>query len=313
MPQPPCTSSATAYRPSQRRRRLVAALITALLGVLVGTTGAAVPAAAQGARAHDRLSLSGYDFETEVLADVVVGSAGNNLVLRLQAGRSLTDGTLVLTLPRPAWRSPLHVGDWLYEGDPATDGSVVVRPRADGTLGPQDCRGTSGAPSVTVLNTEKVHLAIVSHLSCEAGQAVTVRVFGITAPKKAGRYTIPVSVSDAHGQRGPSSLKLRVVRKPTTTLSVDVPDTVHIGTQEPVLVRAVRPDGRLDTAYRGTVGLRAVDDGDCTFRQGGGSPTFTAADAGVKVLSFAVAMDVSHRLEITDVSHRANGARSGRY
>ncbi|SDU91980.1 hypothetical protein SAMN04488544_1977 [Microlunatus sagamiharensis] len=311
--------STTTHPSPALHRRLVAVVLAVLLSLLIAAAGPSTPASADDPptlpvpSVPDRLGVSGYDLETDAVADVVAGSTGNNLLLRFDAGGPLTDGTVVLTLPRPAWRSPLRVGYTLGLDDPTLAGSVVVRPNEQfGELGPDDCRGTSGPPTVTVLNTAKAQIAVVTHLTCRPGQSVTLRVFDVQAPKSVGRYVLPVSVSDASGQRKPSQVALRVVRKPTTSLRVDVPATVHIAAPTPVLVRAVRRDGRLDTAYRGTVLLRAVDRPDCTFdlRE---PVTFTAADGGVKVLSFSVSTQQSHRIDVSDVNHRANAASSDPY
>lgn len=313
MPHLPRTS-APAYAPPALHRRLATVLLAVLLSLLFAASGPSAPARADGLGVPDHLALSGYDLETDADADVVASSAGNNLVLRLDAGAPLTDGTVVLTLPRPAWRTPLQVGLRLYPDDPGIAGSVVVRPSETlGELGPDDCRGTSGPPTVTVLNTAEAHVAVLSHLSCEAGQSVTLRVFDVRAPSAPGRYVLPVSVSDAGGQRGPSRLTVRVVPKPSTSLRVDVPETVRVSTPEPLLLRALRRDGRIDTAYRGTVLLRAVDVPDCTFSLRGTPVTFTSADAGVKVLSFSVKTSQSHRITVADVAHRANADSSGAY
>ncbi|GAB2573622.1 hypothetical protein [Microlunatus antarcticus] len=300
-------------------RRLAAVILALLLALVLTTAGSSTPASADDPdppvlSVPDRLGVSGYDLETDAVADVVAGSTGNNLLLRFDAGGPLTDGTVVLTLPRPAWRSTLQVGNRLFPDDPSIAGSVVVRPSEKlGDLGPDDCRGTSGPPTVTVLNTAKAHIAVVSHLSCLPGQSVTLRVFDIRAPKATGRYALPVSVSDASGQREPSRVTVRVVRKPTTSLRVDVPASVQVATPTPVLLRALRRDGRLDTGYRGTVLLRAVDAPDCTFSLRTTPITFTAEDAGVKVVSFSVKTPQSHRIDVADVAHRANAASSGPY
>ena len=319
MTQAPSTLVPTDPSPALHRR-LVAVVLAVLLSLLLAAAGPSTPASADDPptlpvpSVPDRLSVSGYDLQTDAVADVVAGSTGNNLLLRFDAGRALDDGTVVLTLPRPAWRSSLQVGFRLFPDDPSIAGSVVVRPdERFGELGPDDCRGTAGPPTVTVLNTAKAQIAVVSHLTCLPGQSVTLRVFDVQAPKKVGRYVLPVSVSDASGQREPSRVTVRVVKKPTTSLRVDVPASVQIATPQPVLVRALRRDGRLDTAYRGTVLLRAVDAPDCTFSLRTEPITFTAQDAGVKVLSFSLKTAQSHRIDVADVARRANGASSDRY
>lgn len=318
MTQAPGTPVPTHPAPA-RHRRLVGVVLTVLLSLLLAAAGPWAPASADDPplpplSSPDRISFSGYDLETDAVADVVAGSSGNNLVLRFDAGGALTDGTVVLTLPRPAWRSTLQVGNRLFLDDPSIAGSVVVRPSEKlGDLGPDDCRGTSGPPTVTVLNTAKAHIAVVSHLTCLPGQSVTLRVFDIRAPKAVGSYTLPLSISDASGQRDTTEITLPVVRKPTTRLRVDVPASVQIATPTPVLLRALRRDGRLDTGYRGTVLLRAVDEPDCTFSLRGTPVTFTAEDAGVKVVSFSVKTAQSHRIDVADVAHRARAASSGPY
>ena len=310
--------TAPAPRPLSRgpHRAFLAVLLAVLLALLtVPPAATGTPTVSAGAR--DLVSIGGYDLETDVAADVVAGGGRTNLALRYTAGRPLRDGTITLTLPRPAWRTPLHVGDALYAGDPSLDGSVVVRPRPDGDLGPQDCRGTSGPPTLTVRSTRRARVAVVSHLDCAAGQSVSVRVFGVRAPAHKGRATLPVSVSDAHGQRGPSRLRLPVVPRSTTRLRVRLPAAFTTNTHVPVVVRAVRPDGRTDTRYRGTVRLLAVEEADCTLSldDGGefGTATFTKADRGRKVVQLSLATTMSHRLVATDVSRRAQDGRSRPY
>ena len=301
------------------RNRLGHALLVLCLVLLGAWTGPAPRALADGhpgaprPAARDQVTVSGFDLGSDLPSDVVVGSSGTNLDVRFVAGRPLVDGTILVALPRKAWPTALHRADQLYVGDPQLAGSFVVRPIEPlFDYGAGDCRGTGDQPiTVTVAASGSAHLGIVQHLTCAPGQQTSIRVVDVSAPGRVGTYAIPVSVSDASGLRTPDRVRLRVVKRPTTRLTVDLPDQVQVLQPVLVTVRAVRPNGRPDTHDLGWVRLVGPGGDECVFESG--APVrfqLTARDAGVVAVPVYFQVTGVHQLVAESLSRRAVAGQS---
>ncbi|HEY0239771.1 MAG TPA: hypothetical protein VGC37_14115 [Friedmanniella sp.] len=307
---PPETSGRT--RPP-RRRRLVAVVAAAVV-VLTGASLGGPAASAAPPRSPGTFSVSGYDYLTGLPGDVVAGDPDTNLVVTFAARRALVDGTLAVALPTRDWRDVLQVGDRLHPvdpDDPSLRGAVVVRPAvAYDELTDADCRAAQGQTlAVSVTNLASVRTATVSHLTCAPGQSVTVRVFDVQAPRRAGRTALVVAAADASGG-SPAVLPVDVRPVPTTRLVVTPTQPVSTLTGEAVTftVTAVDVRGgrtRVDTRYRGTVNLVPVGT-DCFVDQVEPLPaTFTAADRGTRTLHLTFSAPFTFRIEAYDVAKRA--------
>jgi hypothetical protein len=295
--------------PSVRRR--VAAALSAVLVVLATFSLGAPHASARPSGSPGTLSAGAYDYLTDQPADVVVGDPDTNLVITFTARRALDDGTMTVSLPGRDWPDPLLVGDRLHPDDPTLRGAVVVRPSETyDELTDADCRAAEGQTlGVEVANGLDSHTATVSHLSCAAGQSVTLRVFDVQAPRSTGTVRIAATVRDAAGGTA-DALPVRVRPVPTTWLALQPTEPISVQTFEPVAVTitALTTQGsrtKVDTGYRGTVNVIPVGT-DC-FVDVAGAPdiTFTAADRGVKTVQVTFRSPDTFRLEAYDVARRA--------
>lgn len=294
---------------SIRARSLLALCAFLCLAVTLGVTAPPAEAAIR-----DSVNVSGYDYLSERTSDVIAGSAGNNLVFRYVSTGSLADGTLIIDLPASDWPQPL-TATYALSGDPSESGGVVVRPRAS-AAGPADCRlgGDPNRGAATTINSPTVHRIVVEHLNCQPGQQIAVRIFGLDSPATVGSYPFAVSVSDAAGAHWIPIPKLRVVRPPKIKLELTAPTTFQAGVPATVQIRALKPNGRVDTGYRGGVAFLTRDQHDCTFEdQENHVYDFTAADAGVKTATIKFVYTISHRLEAYDVAHEALSGFSDPY
>ena len=265
------------------------------------------PQPADAAAPKDTVNAGGYHFYSNRPADVYAGIAAVNIVFRYTAARALTDGTIVLDLPTADWPTPLRVGGGL-SGDPSENGSVVLRPDAPVGFppGPGDCTGGPDGPTVSVLETSGEHRILVQHLTCSVGQQAAIRIYGIRAPATAGRFPYAISVSDTGGTHRVLAPALKVVAPPRIRLEVTVPAAPEVNVPTPVLVRALKPSGKVDTDYRGGVALLSQDNHDCSFEgYEDDIYDFSAADAGTHVITVTFAYFASHRLLAYDVANQA--------
>lgn len=284
-------------RSGNLRRRRLAAVGLLVVGLLGFTSLHA------DAQPRDEVSVAGYDKIVTRASQVIAGSQANNLVFDYVATSALRDGTLTLDVPLTAWPDPLRHHDGPLGGTPAEYGSVVVRP-----LHPYEnadsCRAEPITWTVTRLST--VQRIVVEHLDCDAGERFEVRIFGIAAPQTAGVYRFPISVTDAGETRRVPTPTLRVVRPPRVQLEISVPAQVQYDVPVTVVVRALRPGGRVDTSYRGGVVLESYEGKDCVFDGGYADDVydFTAADAGERRFSVAF-ISSPGRLVARDVGREA--------
>jgi hypothetical protein len=296
-----------------RSRRLTAILVAVVAWAFAG---ALVPPSADAAAPRDTVTSGGYHFSSDRPADVYAGMAAVNIVFRYVAARALTDGTIILDLPTADWPTPLRAGGGL-SGDPSENGTVVLRPDAPAgfTPGPGDCTGSGpDGPHIAVLETSSQHRVLVQHLSCAVGQQVAIRIYGIQAPAVAGRYPYAISVSDTGGAHRVSAPAIKVVAPPRIRLEVTVPATPQVNAPTPVLVRALKPNGKVDAGYRGGVALLSENNHDCSFEgYEDDIYDFTAADAGTHVITVTFAFFASHELLAYDVANQALPGESEPY
>lgn len=291
-------------------------LAAACLAVVVGLVGLAPSAAAAEPSdppfdtVFDTVSVAGYDSFTSDRDAPVIAGTDNNLVFRFVASSALRDGTVTLDLPNKDWPDPLTWWgsglDYLSPG-----GSVVVRPNPSLADTPGGCRAAPMIGSVDQL--PKTQRITVQHVTCEPGEQVAVRIFRIAAPRTPRVYSIPVSLNHATGGEA-QILPLRVAPQSNTRLTVSLPRVVQFGEPVTVVVRALRPDGRIDRSYRGSVRLMSADQPDCLFDEGVGQRVddFTAADAGVHRFTFTFA-GRTDRIAAHDVGREARPGRSNRF
>lgn len=291
----------------------MAAGCLAVVGLITGLLGLA-PSAAAGpldAESGDTVSVSGYDWaRPNSEARVIAGTPENNLVIRYVATSTLSDATVTLDLPRDDWPDPLAWWGWGLDYT-SPGGSVVVRPGPEWGDTPGGCRAAPITGTVTHLPS--VQRITVEHVSCEPGEQIAVRIFRIAAPRTPGVYLLSLSVS--HATVGEASLlPLRVVRQPRTKLAVSMPRVVHYGEPVTVVVRALRPDGRIDRSYRGGVRLISADGPECLFDGSVGKEVydFTAADAGEHRFTFDF-IGRTDRIAAEDVGREARRGRSARF
>lgn len=285
--------------------RIVVVTLMATLCVIVPSQSTAA--------VRDEVTVGGYHFHSERPADVVA-SYETNLVFRYVARQPLTDGTMAIDLPTTHWRTTLRAED-LLEGSPDDRGGVVVRPAGPFSPESGDCLATSGeAITWTVINTARLRRVTVRHLSCEPGQQIAVRMFGIEAPQAVGRYRFPISVIDADGTHRVKQPKLTVVREPRTQLEISVDPNPVVDAPTVVMVRALRPNGRVDAGYRGGVALR-LQPHDCTFAAVEEQVRdFTAAEAGVKLIDVTFPNTyVARKLQVYDVATKARSGTSNAF
>lgn len=186
-----------------------------------------------------------------------------------------------------------------------------VRPLPDRIREPGDC--WTGSVVWTVTRLRDVQRVTVEHVDCEPGEQLLVRLFQITAPRHPGAYPITATLEDATGGEA-QVLPLRVHPQPRTKLSVSVPRTVQWREPTTLVVRALRPDGRIDRSYRGGVGLLSEEGRGCAFDGAYGEQVFdfTPADAGVREIPVRFDESIT-RIVARDVGRLARPDRSIRF
>lgn len=294
-------------------RALVAGwvVLTGLITALVGGPASAAPgdsSSGAGSGEGSAVSIRAYDsIAVEREAKVIAGTT-TNLVLRYVAGSALRDAAITLDLPRTDWPDPLRWHGYGLSHFDAREGLVAVRPHAGYPGGPGECRDDSITWSVSPL--PEVQRITVEQVTCEPGEQIAVRLFKITAPRDPGVYRIPFGVSHAAGGEG-RDLRLRVYPQPRTRLSVSLPESVPFETPVTLVVKALRPDGRIDRSYRGGVGLLSEDGKGCTFDARYARPVFdfTAADAGVREITVHLEL-AGYRIVARDVGGDARPGSS---
>lgn len=297
-------------------RRLVASFLAmvATTTALVGLTPVAASADPDAA-ASDALgswSVAGYDrIQVDRETRVTARSSDTNLVFRYEARSALRDGTVTLDLPRSAWPDDLEW--WPWGLDYVTPGGrVVVRPHAGWPEQPGDCRG--GSITWTVTSLAEVQRIVVEHVDCKPGEQLAVRIWGIATPRRPGIYRFPVAVDQAGGGET-EFVGLRVHPKPSTRLSVRLPRQVRFDAPVTLTVTALRPGGRIDRSYRGSVALLGDrSSGGCVFDAGYSLNVydFTAADAGVREIPVQLGTS-GYRIVARDVDRAARPGRSNTF
>ncbi len=315
-------TSRTQAGASRGGHRTLAGVGVVVLLVVGGVCAPAPLAAAHSpARGRDLVTVAGYDFDTDDSADVAAQSGGHNLVVDVRMASPLVDGTVALTIPRQTSPTNLHPGGWLTRDDPDLSGSVVVRPLQPGEIAPTvpgggpgtvpawpgpTCVALDQVATVSTENTASRHTAVLQRVSCLAGQDLQLKLVGLEAPRRPGRYPVMVLVTDAEGHRTRSRAWLQVVAPVTTGLSIEAsPQTGTLGHPMTITVHAVRQDGGLTRAVPGPLRL-VVLGSDCP-PDPSEAPQFelTEADHGTKVLTFTPSNLGSTRLSVESIQRRA--------
>ena len=245
---------------------------TALLLVTVALPLSATPAqASSGAWPSDRdsVSVTGYNFEIGIEADVVASDPNTALRVTYTAGRSFTDGTVRFLLPRYEWSGglrPVAVFSGEFTFSDADRGGVSVLPAVNLLLPASPCTGRAGVvplQDTTITSVPGFQLISVAHVSCAAGSHLVVRIKGLTAPKSAGPAVLPV-VTTSSGQKPRVSVGVVEVHPtPRVVLQAYATGSFEIGVPFQVVVTATGPAGAV-AGYRAILAMASEPD-NCTL------------------------------------------------
>ncbi len=250
-------------------RRCAAALVL-IIGAALLVVAPAEASAPAGAPARDTVTVTGYNFEVNREADVVVGSPDAALRITYTAGKALTDGMVRVVLPRQQWPTTLRTVPYFSGSSPFSEydrAGVSVLPAEARPIPRPACAGRGGAgvflpADWSVASYPSSQIITVAHATCAAGARLVVRIKGITAPSRVGPSYLPVSVSQSGGAPRLSAGAVAVVPVPQVRLIVTVPDPVVAGSFS-VIVFPIGPDGG-PIEYDGAVAV-APEPEDCTF------------------------------------------------